>query len=70
MKNIIKDSFENALYSYDPNEFMPIWSGPQLVNKSSYALYKLRRTGRHARKGAIGFAHGLHVVGRAFIPNP
>jgi len=42
MKQLIQ-KFENIVYTYDPNEFMPIFYNGSLTNKSDFLLYKAKR---------------------------
>jgi hypothetical protein len=42
-KQKMKTSILNGWYLYDPNEFFPIWSGDELLNKKQFLRYKLSR---------------------------
>jgi len=42
MKHLIQ-TFENIVYTYDPNEFMPIFYNGSLTNKSDFLLYKAKK---------------------------
>lgn len=39
----IKQTIENTVYGYNPQEFMPIFEEGQLANRSAFIAYKLRR---------------------------
>lgn len=49
-------TIENALYSYDPNQYMPIYQDGELANRSAFIAYKLKRTAIH-----LGHAAGKAV---------
>lgn len=42
MKNI-KQKIEIITNGYNPREFMPIWSGGELINRSDFVKYKLKK---------------------------
>lgn len=39
----IKQKIELIKYGYTPNEFLPIFSGGKLLNKSEFVSYKLKK---------------------------
>lgn len=46
MSNITQ-TIENALYNYDPNEFMPVTVDGEIANWNAFALYKAKRVANH-----------------------
>lgn len=46
MVNKIKNHILNKYYTYVPGEFLPIYSGNDLINKKEFALYKAKRAGK------------------------
>jgi hypothetical protein len=40
----------NTFYTYNPDEFLPVWSGTELINKNEYLYYKARKVVKNARK--------------------
>lgn len=39
----ITNTIENALYSYEPNEFLPIYVDNELANRRQFVAYKIGR---------------------------
>jgi hypothetical protein len=39
----IKQTIDLVFYSYTPNEFLPIFSGGELINKNEFVKYKLKK---------------------------
>lgn len=43
IKNIIKDKY----YRYEPNEFLPVYSGGVLLNKREFHAYRIKWIIKH-----------------------
>jgi hypothetical protein len=43
----LKQTIENAIYSYQPEEFLPIFYDGELDNKAEFVAYKAERTLKH-----------------------
>ena len=41
----VKQTLEQAIYGYDPNEFMPIRDNGELQNKGEFVAYKAEQFG-------------------------
>lgn len=48
-------AIKNKYYTYQPNEFLPIYSGGILTNKNEFHIYKLK-------KAALAVDHALQVA--------
>lgn len=46
------NQLKQILYSYEPNEFLPIYDGSELINKRQFVIYKFRRAA-----GRCGVTH-------------
>ncbi len=49
--NIIKQAIENKLYSYNTNDFMPIYYEGHLTNRNQFIAYKAHSAARTVGKG-------------------
>jgi hypothetical protein len=58
--NHITQTIENALYTYNPNEYMPIYEAGELANRSAFIAYKARRTIQHLGQSV---AHAIETSG-------
>lgn len=52
MTEALQNKFDQAVYGYDPNQYMPIYEDGELANRSAFIAYKLRRTGQHIAHAA------------------
>jgi hypothetical protein len=52
----MKDAILDKWYTYNPDEFMPVYSGLELINGKQYRQYKtkqiIKAIGRHIQKTA------------------
>ena len=54
------NTIKNKYYTYEPNQFLPIYIDGALANRNEFHLYKLKRVARRA-------GHSLAVsIDRAF----
>ncbi|HEX4774977.1 MAG TPA: hypothetical protein VH234_05675 [Candidatus Saccharimonadales bacterium] len=61
----IKQTIENKIYGYDPNEFMPIYRDGQVDNRNAFIAYKARRTlGLMATAAQIGANRAVQMLGQ------
>ncbi len=62
----ITQTIENALYTYDPNEYMPIYEAGELANRSAFIAYKMKRTMQHLGQAATAVAQTTGNMARGF----
>lgn len=43
----IKQTFNQIIYGYEPNEFLPIYVNGRAINKGEFVRYKLVRAIKH-----------------------
>lgn len=53
IKNIIKDKY----YRYEPGEFLPIFSGGELLNKREFHKYRIKWIVTHRRVFVYQLTH-------------
>lgn len=62
----INNTIQNAIYGYNPDEFFPIYSGAELINKNAFLAYKAKRvlgfTVRIAHYAVYIFAAAIFTI--------
>jgi hypothetical protein len=58
MINRIKQTIKSKYYTYIPGEFLPVYSGTELINKNAFHWYKTKRALWRIHRH---FAHALQT---------
>lgn len=56
MKNI-QTAIKEKYYTYQPGEFLPVYSGGELINKKDFHLYRIKWILRHRDAAVYQFTH-------------
>ena len=53
MKQLTQTIIIKHFGTYQPGEFLPIWSGNELLNANDFVAYKLKRAGKQLLKRIV-----------------
>lgn len=56
------NTIKNKYYSYDPNEFMPIYIEGKIANAGTFHLMKLKKAAIAADKAWMSFVNRAHSI--------
>ena len=51
------NAIKNKYYTYQPGEFLPVYSGGVLLNKSDFHKYRIKKILSNPRLAAYQFTH-------------
>lgn len=63
----LKETIEDNLYSYDANEFQPIWREGHLDNRAEFALYKAEQVAEALGRLASRTVNVASTVGSVIV---
>lgn len=57
MLNNIKHAIKSKYYTYQPGEFLPVYSGNELLNKREFHMYRIKWIMRNRHAALYQFTH-------------
>lgn len=51
------NAIKNKYYTYTPNEFLPVFSGGELLNKREFHAYKIKKILGDPKAALYSFTH-------------